>query len=256
MIKNILKLFLILVFFSCSPTQDFSIKKIEEAKPNSPELKYEFPLLVGKSRHITKKINSEIIKDFLDIDINKAHKSIFQNVWGPKEYSIPLLSDLTYNINVLNKKMYSLTLNAEGCGAYCESFSTSYNYDLSNGHKIYLESIFSKKGKKELLLLISREKRKEIENYILKINNEVDSKQDKEIITQTIELYKNCLNSLPFNSLEFIDFKIIDKTIVLTSERCSNHAEIALDELDDYQFIYKQSEINSHLNKYGKNILK
>ena len=60
---------------------------------------------------------------------------------------------------------------------------------------------------------------------------------------------------MPFNSLEFIDFKIIDKTIVLTSERCSNHAERALDELGDYQFIIKQSQINSLLNKYGKNIL-
>mgnify|MGYP003990032859 CR=1 FL=1 len=95
----------------------------------------------------------------------------------------------------------------------------------------------------------------QIESYILKINNEVVSKQDKNRLNQTIELYKNCLNSLPFNSLEFIDFKIIDKTIVLTSERCSNHAERALDELGDYQFIIKQSQINSLLNKYGKNIL-
>ena len=255
MIKNILNLLLILIFFSCSSDENFSVKKIEETKPNSPELKYDFPLLVGKPLHINKKVNSEIFKDFLDIDINKEHKSIFENVWGTKENSISILSDLTYSINTLNKKMYSVTLNADGCGAYCEFFSTTYNYDLSNGHRIYLDSIFSKKGKKELLLLISSEKRKEIESYILKINNEVVSKQDKNRLNQTIELYKNCLNSLPFNSLEFIDFKIIDKTIVLTSERCSNHAERALDELGDYQFIIKQSQINSLLNKYGKNIL-
>ena len=257
MIKNILSLLLILIFFSCSTDENFNVKRIEETKPNSPELKYEFPLLVGKPLHITKKINSEIIKDFLELDINKEHKSIFENVWGTKEYSIPVLSDLTYSINTLNKKMYSVTLNADGCGAYCELFSTTYNYDLSNGNRIYLDSIFSEKGKKELLTLLSSKKRKEIENYILKIKNQVtDSTDDKKRINQTIELYKNCLNSLPFNSLEFIDFKIINKTIVLTSERCSNHATRALDELDDYQFIFKQSEINSLLNKYGKNILK
>ena len=256
MIKNILKLFLILIIFSCNSDENFCVKKIEETKPNSPELKYEFPLLVGKSLHITKKINSAIIKEFLDLDINKAHKSIFENVWGTKEFSIPVLSDLTYGINTLNKKIYSVTLNADGCGAYCELFSTTYNYDLSNGNRIYLDSIFSIKGKKEILTRLSSKKRKEIENYILKISNEDVSKQDKNRINQTIELYKNCLNNLPFNSLEFIDFKIIEKTIVLTSERCSNHAERALDELGEYQFIFKQSEITSLLNTYGKNIFK
>ena len=108
MIKNILNLLLILIFFSCSSDENFSVKKIEETKPNSPELKYDFPLLVGKPLHINKKVNSEIFKDFLDIDINKEHKSIFENVWGTKENSIPILSDLTYSINTLNKKMYSL----------------------------------------------------------------------------------------------------------------------------------------------------
>ena len=256
MIKNIITFLLVLLFFSCNSDGNFSVEKIQETKPNSKELKYEFPLLVGKPIQISKKINAEIIKDYLQLDINKEHKSIFENVWGTKEYPIPLLSDITYNINFLNKKIYSITLNAESCGAYCESFSTSYNYDVSTGNRIYLNSIFSKKGEKELLILISNKKRKEIENYLLKINNEDVLNQDKNRINQTIEIYKNCLNSLPFTSLEFIDFEIIGEKLILSSERCSNHATRALDDLGDYEFTFKKNEISSLLNKYGKNILK
>ena len=160
MIKNILKLFLILLFFSCNTDESFTIVEIKEAKPNFPEMIYKFPLLTGKPISISKKINFDISNDFLDIDISENYKSIFENVWGTEEYSIARISDLTYHINTLNKKVYSVTFNADGCGAYCEAFSTTYNYDLSKGNRIYLDSIFSEKGKKELLILLSTKKRK------------------------------------------------------------------------------------------------
>ena len=63
------------------------------------------------------------------------------------------------------------------------------------------------------------------------------------------------MKSLPFNSLEYIDFKISGKKIFLTSERCFNHATRALDDLGDYEFSFNENEISSFLNKYGKEIL-
>ena len=102
---------------------------------------------------------------------NKS-ESIFENVWATKKNSIPRLSDLTYQINMLTDRIYSVTLNAEGCGAYCEYFSYSYNYDLSNGNKILLDSIFSQKGKAEMLNYLSNKKRKIIESYVLELKKE------------------------------------------------------------------------------------
>lgn len=246
---------LLLILFSCSSNNNFRIKNIHEINPIFPQQKYEFPLLVGSSSEITGKINSDIILDFLEVDINIKHESIFEKVWGTKEYSIPKLSDLTYNVNTISKKIFSITFNAEGCGSYCENFSTSYNYDLESGNKIYLDSLFTNKGKETLLIHLTETKRKIIKEYIFKIKNENIKEEDKEQVEQTITLYEYCLKNLPFVTLKYFDFKVTNNTIILTSDRCSNHVNRALDDLGKYKFILEKNKIINLLNNFGNEIL-
>lgn len=250
--KKKLVYFLLLLLFNCNSNNNFTISKVSENNSEYPDSTYEFPILNGNIE-ITEKINRHLIQDFLDLNYNTKHKSIFQNVWATKENPMPRLSFLEYKINLLNKKTYSLTFYSEGCGAYCEEFYSSYNYDLSNGIQIILDSIFTKKGKKDLLKIISNLKRTKIENHILNLKKEIG--EDKEIIKQANLLYNDCLQSLPFEDLNYIDFKIKKDSIILESDRCSNHAMRALDNLGDYQFSFHNSEIEPFLNNYGYNIL-
>ncbi|WP_421801863.1 hypothetical protein [Flagellimonas sp.] len=253
---NIIIVITLILFFSCKSIENFRINKVQEFNPNFPKQKYEFPLLTSKSSMISRKINSDIVKDFLDIDIENKSESIFENVWATKKNSIPRLSDLTYQINMLNDRIYSVTLNAEGCGAYCEYFSYSYNYDLSNGNKILLDSIFSQKGKAEMLNYLSNKKRKIIESYVLELKKEEIQEEDKEEYNSRFELYEDCLKDLPFASLEYFDFKINNKQIILTSDRCSVHVNRAIDDLDEYEFKLDKNEVNNLLSNYGRIILK
>jgi|UPI00036C6346 hypothetical protein len=251
--KKILNFFLLVLFTSCSVHKKFTINNIQESNPIYQNQVYQFPELEG-NLIISEKINSTIIKDFLDLDVSKKHKSIFENVWATGENSIPRLTFLEYKINVLNKNLYSVTFNTEGCGAYCEKFSKTYNFDISNGNHIILDAFFTRAGKKELLNLISNQKRKTIENYLIQLKTKNVIEEDKKYVNKTIQLYENCLEGIPFVTLEYFDFKISKGVLVITSDRCSNHATRALDDIGAYKYVFKKNNINSLLNNFGKKI--
>lgn len=252
--RKILYLFLATILFTNCKTQEFTVLNLRESNSVFPKQIFEFPVLNGK-KSITDSINSQLIQSLFDIDVKSDYKKVFQNAWATKESSINYLSFLNYKINTLNDQLYSVTFYTEGCGAYCEEYEQSYNFDIKSGNKIILDSLFTFTGKKKFLKNISNQKSKEINNYITWLKKEQKTKEDQ-IINQSIELYRTCLKSLPFKSLEYIDFKIKKDSIILTSDRCSNHAMRALDNLGDYTFTFHKSDLDILLNDYGKNLLK
>lgn len=246
---KILYIILVLNLFGCSTTQKFYIDKIQESNPTYPNQTYIFPKLNGKNISITRKINSNIIADFLEIDIEKKHQSIFENVWATKENSIPRLSDITYKINTLNSSLYSVSLKAEGCGAYCEYLSTTYNYDLIKGKKILLDDLLSNDGKIKLLKILTTRKKNIIEAHLKLLKNEKTSEN-----LNAINLFEYCLKNVRFESFEYIDFLIKKHEIIIFSDRCSNHANRAVDDIGDFKFKFSKNEIIDFLNGYGKSI--
>ena len=248
--RKILYLLLAIILFTNCKTEEFTILNLRESKPKFPKQIFEFPVLNGK-KNITDNINRQLIQSLFDINVKSDYKKVFQNAWATKESSLNNLSFLNYKIYALNEQLYSVTFYTEGCGAYCEEYEQSYNFDIKSGNKIILDSLFTLTGKKKFLKNISNQKSKEINNYITWLEKEQKSKEN-----QSIELYRTCLKSLPFKSLEYIDFKIKKDSIILASDRCSNHAMRALDNLGDYTFTFHKSDLNILLNDYGKNLLK
>ena len=253
--STILKLFLVVFLIGCNSDTNFTINVITESNPIHNKQVYEFPFLKGNA-DISKKINTTIINNLLELDLTEKHNSIFEKVWATEDNPIPNFTFLKYKINSLTNNLYSVTFNTEGCGAYCEEFSSSYNFDTSSGEIIHLDALLNQKGKKELLDLLSNQKRKTITDYLFKLKNEKTSKKDSKMINQSIELYTNCLESLPFKTLDYFDLKILKDAIILTSNRCSNHAVRALDDLGDFEYKFKKNELNSFFNTIGKKILK
>ena len=93
--RKVLCIILVFNLFGCYNTQKFYVHEIQESNPYFPNQTYIFPLLKSEKKSITEKINSDILTDFLEIDIEKKHQSIFENIWATKENPIPRLSDIT-----------------------------------------------------------------------------------------------------------------------------------------------------------------
>lgn len=250
----IISILLFLIGCKSQEIKKFSIKTINEINTKFSNNQYQFPILEGKNE-ISVKINSQIINDLLDLDINKPHQSIFENKWSTEENRMPSLSFLEYKINILNSKLYSVTFDTEGCGAYCEEYSISYNFDLLNGNKIVLDSILTENGKKLFLEKLNIQKKNILKTTIGKLKKEQISSTLENDIEDRIELLENCLKNTFMSSFEYLDFKFKKEHIILFSDRCSNHAMRALDEIGEFEYTFKVDEINNLLNEYGKQIL-
>ena len=245
--RNILYTLLLFVFCGCSTSNKFYIEEIQASNPILTSQIYQFPLLNGKNKLVTKKVNSEIILDYLELDFEKKHQSIFENVWATKKEPIPKLSDLTYKINTLNNVLYSVTLNAEGCGAYCEYFSYTYNYDLIKGEIILLDDLFTSDGKTKLLKILKSRKKNIIESELEFLKNESATEN-----SEAINLLERCLKNARFESFEDINFQIKNREIILYSDRCSNHVNRAIDNIGEFEFIFTKKDLSSLMNEYGE----
>tara|TARA_R110001592_G_C13188983_1_gene752095 strand:- start:11453 stop:12223 length:771 start_codon:yes stop_codon:yes gene_type:complete len=253
---KLIKLSILLFVINCNTTEinKFSINQIKEVNKKFPNQEYKYPILKGNSE-ISNKINSKIINDLLDLDINKPHKSIFENVWSTEEKLMPSLSFLEYKVNILNSKLYSVTFQTESCGAYCEEFSISYNFNLLNGKEIIIDSMLTDSGKKSLLEKLNNQRENKLKKTIEELKKEQISSTEENDFEERIALLQSCLEMTSISSLEFINFKFEKEYINLFSDRCSNHAMRALDEVGRFEYSFKIDEINNLLNKYGKQIL-
>lgn len=242
-----------ILFMNCK-SEDFTITNVKESNLRFPKATFEFPILNG-TKNITDSVNKQLIKSLFDIDVYSDYEKVFQNARSNKENRIYNLTFLNYEINTLNDLIYSITFYTEGCGAYCEEYEQSFNFNLENGNKINLDSIFTVIGKKKFLKEISNQKSKKINSYISKLKQEQVLENEQITVNQSIQLYRTCLKRLPLTTLEYLDFKIKKDSIFLISDKCSNHAMRALDDLGDYTFSFHKSYFNIFLNKYGKELL-
>ena len=162
------KTFIILFLMPVFSYGQALVKEIKASDPIHKTLKYSFPLVVmPQNKKVADRINNHLASDFLDIDRTKIKKSIFENVWATKERSIAIRSDISFKVLRNDKNVLNISIFAQGCGAYCEGFTTYYTYDLKNGARVKLDSLFNKEGKKFLLDSMNK-KKKEILQLKLK----------------------------------------------------------------------------------------
>ena len=255
--KYFLLLFIFFIQLSVAQKHQFKIKEIVEINPTNKNQTYKFPLLVGE-KELSKKVNRDLIQSLLELNITEKHKSIFENIWTTKEKSIPNLSFLDYQINQLNDNVYSVTFHTEGCGAYCEEFDISYNYNIKTGKRIQLESLFSEEGKTIILEKLNKQKIGLIKETISKLELEKEKTNIRADIvdyTKRIQLLKDCKDKSEIDNLNYFDFKITENQIIIYTERCSNHAMRALDEIGEFEYFFKTKDIKKLLSNFGKNVI-
>lgn len=235
-----------------------TIKEIKEVNPENKSHKYIFPLaIVSNNRLASDKINNELVSDFLDIDRKKIKTSIFENIWATKENPIPRLDYLSYKVLSNNKKILTISISAEGCGAYCEPFTNYYTFDLKTGDRVKLERLFSKTGRDLLLDSINSKKKRILKSKIkdiqdtLKTESVQSNKDDKEYFEEMQALYDHCAETNSGTSLEYLRSYVTKTTLFISSDRCSAHYNRNLDEIGDFEFLFKLKNWRKHLTPYA-----
>jgi len=238
------------------------IKEIREINPIYKTLKYSFPLVViPQNQKIADKINNNLVSDFLDADRTKIKKSIFENVWATKEMPNPTLSDISFKVLSNDRNVLNISIFAQGCGAYCEGFTTYYSYNLKSGARIVLDSLFNEEGIKLLIDSMNKKKKeilslklKEIKDTLSTLAVQKDS-IDKESHEEMVTLYTECMDK-EIKSLGYQQFYITNSSLYVISDRCSAHYNMTIDDLWSFKFTFSLETLKPYFTNYAIRLLK
>ena len=248
---------LILFLSNCVFAQNYSVEKLEVINPNFTQDVYKFPILKGANRNLAEKINNYILENQGLVKFEDAKESIFEGVWRTREKEIPELNYFDYKLELLTDKLYSVTISAEFCAAYCEGYEMTYTFDLFSGNILTLDTFFTEQGKNELLNTLIAIKQSMIKSKIsefeLLIRSDTISANDKEQYMAMIDLYKNCENN--YDSLHFLRFIPSAKKLAILVDRCSMHYHRDLDELWQFVNEVELGQWKGRLSEYGKFML-
>ena len=239
--------------------QSYTIDTLVDKSPYFPSEIYRFPILKGDNDSITNLVNTKIVEDYLWGDFNDDRKSVFSNIWANENDETPMFSDLEFCVNVLNFKMYSVSLTSTGCGTYCERGTKSFNFDLKNGHKIELNQLVQSPYQKIALDYLSMRKQTKIQTALNWINDSLSVLKPDQDITETYtqmkDMYVICLAKSTYTKLSEFEFYTTQNQIVLQSERCFPHVIKSIDNLGTFNFRFEIAKIKKYLSNYGKEIL-
>ncbi|KPE51960.1 hypothetical protein [Chryseobacterium indologenes] len=147
------------------------------------------------------------------------------------------------------KNILSIAMEGETSGAYPESFYLWKNFDLRTGNLINARDLFRPDAVKTIESLIQKRVRKEINDFIIRLKAEPE--QTDEILSQ-IGLYEGCYTDY---TLAGIGYYFKTDKIKFITERCSNHAMRALDELAEHVIEFSYKDLDKYLSPYAKSLL-
>ena len=234
------------------------MNKLVESNPHFPDDEYTFPILEGPDKSVTNKINSHLVDEQLSIGLGQEEKSIFENVWQKPDDPVAPINYLTYNVNLLNDKLYTVTFSGEFCSAYCEGFDMSYTFDLATGDLLTLDTLFSKNGQEKLLNELIEYKKRLIENKINELkqvtqSDTIDS-EDQDLYKRMLALYQECNSE--YADLKHFRYIPSQDSLKIIYGRCSAHYNRDVDELWYFKKAISIDEWVEQLSEIGKEKIK
>lgn len=235
----------------------YEINPITEYSPRNDL--YIFPKFSSENSNIDSIINNTLANDLLDNNYQDFQYSIFENIWGQGD-SVPVtMFDIDYQINQSSRRLLSMEISAEGCGAYCEYFTMNYNFDVATGANIQLAELIEDSLELELLQLIKNDRINQIDSVLKEIRHvdvsKIKDPDELEYETMRKDLFETCIQEDYWEDLKDISFTIIDERLVVKLGRCSAHYNRNVDEIGDFKIRFSFDKLERFLSSHGKNLL-
>ena len=254
-------LFLILSFLPFSSfSQYFTIDTIKGQSPINKDVSYIFPhLTLLGNQAAADLINTSLIEGVLWIDSGDVYKSIFEKVWGDTDWTMPRVTDLSYEVINNDDHFLCISISGEGCGAYCDPFTQYYVRDSKSGREIRLEELLSTKGLKHISESIKGMRNQRIEAVIerykgLLAKGKFADGDDPDYYKTAIDIFKECEDT---SHTVYVggSYSLDKEHLMIYTGDCLPHVIRALDDVD-YTFTFDLKSIKKYLSSYGKSLLK
>ena len=220
------------------------------------------PFVTGGAPGVAARINESVWRDMLDGAVAPTAPG---KTWTPPADKLPQgTNSLAFTVDFLpaaNPRLLSLGFSGEGCGAYCEGYSSTELFDLRDGRKVTLGDLLTIDGFAAVARRVDAERRRAYQEEVralraaLKATPKGQSKDDDDDVRLTFNV--DCLKQVDSQPTT-PDYLVSDVFaldgrggLVLTRGRCSNHAMRALDDVDEVKTTIPAADLKAWLTPYG-----
>jgi hypothetical protein len=254
--------FLLFLFSYLSSYSQTAILKDIKFTNSDPKSEYRFPdVQIQDKPRISKKINDTLRSRFLYAKPGCPESKLFDEIRTTPEH-IATLYDIDYKVIYNKRTILSLSIEAGGCGAYCEDFTEYYNFNLRTGNLLYIDSLFTSEGVTLLINAINADKTKQLNQMISTVGDSLKSKRvlaDPEIksnYSDKFALYTGCLEQkISEKYADDLQFSFSGNFLTVYIHRCSAHYNMTLDDLWNINVRISLNYWKDHLTPYGKALL-
>jgi hypothetical protein len=232
----------------CATAQLARVQILKRKNPITKEI-YVFPkIVIANSPAVAQKINRQLTEVVL-LTTNPNDYSIFDGVWRTKDQS-PTLHDLSFEVSEITQSIISLSISAEGCGAYCEHFTNYFTFNAKTGNQLTIDSFMNRQSLRIIDDSLNNYRNKQIDSLLKIISDSLNNSgikldsAENERFSEMQLLYKECIErKIDVSKISAIQFLTSSGVLKIFTDRCSAHYNMTLDELwtFEHNFVLKNS---------------
>ena len=248
-------LILLLGFVSLdSFAQYFTIDTIKGESPYNKEFSFIFPHLKSTSdQTMADAINTDLVKDVLNMEYGTQKYSIFEKIWGTKELDLPNVSNISYKVINNDADFFCLKISATSCSSSCNDWTRYYIYDSKSGRKVTMNDLLTGAGLSMVSDSAYRLFTQRENTYSAQLKDKIAkqplSPDDKQAYQSAIDAYGKCSGK---NQLWAAPDK---QHFNINADACLFGELHYLDKVD-YSCTFDMSGLRDYLTDYGKSLFK
>lgn len=231
---------------------------IQAASGKTPATR-RFPLVTSTDAHVAARINNLLFIETFEVPapVHASYglREVSEDIWQRQP-------EIDFQVQRNDGRVFSVMLLAEGCGAYCESYTTPYAFDAASGRHLSLEDLFTPAGRTALGSQLKTANLAAIQSEIRRLQDEEASARQRkqppsEDRAAAIKMYAECaqFRQSPDYGMAQGKLQIQAQALVFSLERCSSHALRALDNLGDFSLRFPADQLKPWLSAYGRTLL-
>jgi len=153
-------------------------------------------------------------------------------------------------------RMVRVSLEEEGCGAYCSGGTTTFDFDAASGRPISALDLTVPEAKARLQPKAHKAHIAEIEKFVAALKRDLRKRGlDKARLQEQLELYEMCLEQRVEADKDYSSLLVAENSLVISFGECASHASRALDDLGSFSYGVKGEAMRPYLNPYGRRLL-
>ena len=239
-------LILLFFLFTLPGLTQFKYREIRHATDTN----LVFPVFTQANKKAAKNINEFLQMDFFETTIyHTPERKLFddsrfisEDSAGQSGYTL-----ISYEIQVNNSKILSVSFRVEGMGAYPTYFRRYFSFNSKSGNPISVDTLFTKQGRNTIKAILIQKRNEKIKQWTQELSRDTgtDYAEDSSFIAQN---FSEC-NAEAEEKKMFISK---DK-ILFYKEDCFPHAWGPYETNLDVEFTHK--ELEKYLSNFGKKLL-